>query len=377
MKTKKLYGRFAVRIAITLAVLLLIAFAGPWLFGLFSPFIFAAIFAWALNPLIEWITVKTRAPRKIVALLTVVLVLGIVLAFLFWLSYTVGNEIVNLSINWQDMLVNLEQLLKSGIAWLEEIFKGVPTYFDELLNNAFDALTVSITDFLKTLVDRIVEFAGNFAKGLPSVALYLVAFIMGVYFISSSFPEIRKNINKVLSNDPDHPVHVIKRITKSAFGGYLLATALLALIIGCINFIGFMILDIKYAVILAIFMAILDFLPYIGSGTALIPWGLITMLMGDFWKGAGILCIYAAVFIARSLLEPKLIGGYTGLSPLLTLISIYVGYRLWGIFGMILSPILFIIIINVYKSGVFDSAICDAKLIWRDISNKLRGEDKK
>lgn len=107
-----------------------------------------------------------------------------------------------------------------------------------------------------------------------------------------------------------------------------------------ILFLGFLLLRIRFSLLLGLGIALLDALPIFGTGTVLIPWGLLSMLSGDIHLGIGLMILYGAAALSRNVLEPKILGAQMGVSPLLTLLSIYVGYRLSGVLGMILLPIL-------------------------------------
>ena len=93
-------------------------------------------------------------------------------------------------------------------------------------------------------------------------------------------------------------------------------------------------------VVLALLVALVDAVPVLGTGTVLVPWGAVLMLQGQTLKGLGLLGIWVAAVLTRTVLEPRLVGKHLGLDPLLTLLFLYVGYRFWGILGMIFAPML-------------------------------------
>lgn len=89
---------------------------------------------------------------------------------------------------------------------------------------------------------------------------------------------------------------------------------------------------------------------HFGHGTILVPWSLICLVQHDTARAIGLLGIYAAASLTRSMLEPRFVGRQLGLDPLVTLISLYVGFRLWGIAGMMLAPLLVITVISGFSS---------------------------
>ena len=108
-------------------------------------------------------------------------------------------------------------------------------------------------------------------------------------------------------------------------------------------------MKIEYSLLLAIIIAFIDILPVLGVGTVLIPWGLITLMMKDFRTGTGLLILYGIITILRQFIEPKIIGKSLGLHPLVSLISMYMGFRLFGVFGMITGPLTAMVISSVIR----------------------------
>lgn len=113
-------------------------------------------------------------------------------------------------------------------------------------------------------------------------------------------------------------------------------------------------------------------MPFFGSGAVLVPWGVIMLLLGNFQKGLFLLALALALFIFRKLAEPKVVGNQTGLSPLLSLISIYVGMKLGGVIGMILCPILCMVVIGLYGMDFFTPTIIDFRLLFGRIFDAAR-----
>ena len=116
--------------------------------------------------------------------------------------------------------------------------------------------------------------------------------------------------------------------------------------------IGFWILRINNSALLALMIAIMDILPIVGVGTALIPWFLIEIIMGQYWLGLGLLVIYVIITIVRNIIEPRLVGTNLGLPPLVTLIGMIVGLGLAGLVGMIGLPLLFAFIIYLKNKHI-------------------------
>ena len=113
----------------------------------------------------------------------------------------------------------------------------------------------------------------------------------------------------------------------------------------------------KFAIVVAILIAFLDMLPFFGTGTALIPWAVFQLFSGDVRLAVGLVILYLVTQLVRRIIEPKLVGDSIGVNPLLTLIFMYIGYRISGVLGMILAVPIGAIVINFYKAGIFDGPI--------------------
>ena len=97
---------------------------------------------------------------------------------------------------------------------------------------------------------------------------------------------------------------------------------------------------------MALLIAFIDFLPVFGTGAVLVPWGIISLLMKNYFVGVGIIILFALMTIARQVIEPKIVGKSLGVHPILTLITIYLGYKLFGLFGMVFLPIATLVLLS-------------------------------
>ena len=116
-------------------------------------------------------------------------------------------------------------------------------------------------------------------------------------------------------------------------------------------------------------VAILDLLPFFGTGTVLVPWAIIKFLNGEYGMVIGLLIIWGVGQLFRQMIQPKIVGDSVGLDPLPTLFLLYIGYRMGGVWGMLLSVPIGIIIFNMYEEGVFDTTIKSIQILYSGASN--------
>ena len=182
--------------------------------------------------------------------------------------------------------------------------------------------------------------------------------------MTADYPALRK---RLIAWVPDiirpHMRHV-KEAAGSAMFGYLRAQLILSGIVTVIVFLALLIIRQRYSLLIAIAAGIIDVMPFFGSGAVLVPWGVICLLIGRFKKGLFLLVLAFVLFLFRKLAEPKVVGNQTGLSPLLSLISIYVGMKLGGVAGMILCPIACMVVIGLHGMGFFTPTITDFRMLF-------------
>lgn len=146
-------------------------------------------------------------------------------------------------------------------------------------------------------------------------------------------------------------------------GGYFKAQLKIMAVVFAILLVGFGIMGVHFSILLAIGIAFLDFLPFFGTGTALLPWALYDLLTGDYRRVVALAVLYAVTQIVRQLIQPKLVGDSMGMNPLFTLVLLYAGYRAGGILWMILAVPIGLLVVNLYKAGAFDYILDDVKIL--------------
>ena len=242
------------------------------------------------------------------------------------------------------VLPNLEQTALSGIAlvknWSFTLSSHAPESLQPLLRENLGEMFSDSTAMLGKFSEFLLSSAGNLLSHVPDSALSLGTGILSAFLISAKLPRIRRQILHRISRERLRELQAVGRRIKTALGGWFLAQAKLMGITLMILLPGFLLLRIPNGPIWAIGVCLVDAFPVLGTGTVLLPWSLISFLEGNTPLAIGLLGIYATITLTRSLLEPKLVGSHLGLDPLATLAALYIGYRLWGITGMIIAPLL-------------------------------------
>lgn len=369
--TKKLILRISLRLLLILAVLLSLGLIVPPLLDLFLPFLLAFLAATLLAPLVQKFA-KRVGGWNFWSMLFVVLMLLAVTGVLVYAGYYLGSQIADLIRSWSSIREGITDLLNQVSQFLSNNVHFTSTDTEEyilgLLQDGLSWLTGKISSWAPTVVVGV----SNLASGIASFLISLLFFIVAAYFMTADYPGLRK---RLISWVPDiirpHMRHV-KEAAGSAMFGYLRAQLILSGIVTVIVFVALLILRQPYSLLIAIATGIIDVMPFFGSGAILVPWGVICLLVGRFKKAVFLLILAFALFLFRKLAEPKVVGNQTGLSPLTSLISIYVGMKLGGVAGMILCPIACMVVIGLYGMGFFTPTINDFKMLFGRIFEAAR-----
>lgn len=118
----------------------------------------------------------------------------------------------------------------------------------------------------------------------------------------------------------------------------------------------------------------MDFLPFFGTGTILLPWAVIAFITGDYSRMVGLIILYVVALIVHQVIQPKMIGDTLDMNPLLTLVFLYIGYKMGGIIWMILAVPIGMIVINLYKAGAFDYILDDVKILVQGVLDLRKNE---
>lgn len=369
----RLWLRLGIRILLAVAAVLLVLFVGLPLLSLLLPFVLALIVAWLLNPLIRALQRRLSVSRKLISMVLIILIFCIIGGILFGLVWMAVDQLRSLFENWGSVTDALLAMITSVTDWLD----GLGRFLPESLQSAGSNLSSTLMGWIKNLdISRwlawATERAPNLVSGVSSFAVAAVVFIMASYFITGDYPRLRFLLTDRVGADTRAFCGSVRKIFMDAFGGYLKSQLILSLGVFVILAIGFSLIRQPYGLVLAVCLAVLDFIPIIGAGTVMVPWLVIDLIGGSFVHAIQYAVIWGLIVLFRRLAEPKILGNQTGLSPILSLVGIYAGMRLAGVLGMIVGPLLILVCINLAKIGVFRPAVSDVRMAVRDVQAILR-----
>ncbi len=366
--------KMILNIIIPVCGILLVCLLGPQLLRFFMPFVIGWIIAMIANPLVRFLEKHLKIVRRHSSVLIVVLVLALVIGVLYLVISRLFYEVIGLLHDLPDMVEALQGELADAGSSLSRLFKILPRSVQDWAARLNDNLGSAVGEFLQEIAPPTVTAAGNVARGIPGALVYTVVTILSSYLFIVEREQIFEVLHRVVPKGLWDYLHFLKNDLTRVLGGYFLAQFRIMFVVAVILAIGFLILGVDYGIIWAILIALLDFLPLFGTGTALFPWALIKLLSGEWPFAAGLVFLYLLTQVVRQIIQPKIVGETMGVPPLATLFLLYLGFKISGVSGMILAVPVGIIVINIYQYGAFDSLIENAKLLAEEINRFRKGQ---
>lgn len=343
-------------------------------FSILIPFIVAFILAAILHRPVKYVSGKTPLNRSVTSTIFVLLIL----AALGSLVFLIGNALFGKVKDFYDYILNeikdfptfaekIKTWAISIIGFLPDkiraqLTENITVFFEKLIDNGFSDLSISSISSIGIDWSSLLAKGGGVLKNtvvqIPSVLIAIVVSVVACVFITIDYDHILSFVMRQFSDRNKKRIKEAKSLAIGTLSGMLKAYSIIVLITATELSIGFYILHFAkifqsdYIIFISILIAIVDIIPVLGTGTILIPWTIYSFISGDIAMGIGLLVMYVAITVIRQIIEPKLVAGQAGLSPIVTIIAMYVGAKTLGIFGFFILPFCVILINKFNEAGI-------------------------
>lgn len=366
--------RNVLNIGIFAAEVLLVVFAGPPLARFFLPVIIGWLIAQLANPLVHFLERHLHIVRKhssfgIIFGAIALIVLACYYAFQ-WLWKEAGQLAERLPYYYQALVQGLDRIAEN----LQSVAARMSPEMRGKIADLTDHLTGSLGQLVGGLGGGTVSAAGNVAKNIPSILISFIFSLLFAYFFIAQRERVHRILRKVIPEKTIGNLKLVWKNMKYAVGGYFRAQFKIMGIVALILAAGFLFMRIEYAVLWAALIALMDFLPMLGTGTALLPWAAFCALSDSLPRAAGLLFLYAVTQLTRQLIQPKMVGDSIGVDTLTTLFLLFIGYRTHGLLGMIIAVPAGLIVIQFYEAGAFEDVITNVRELGETIERWRRGD---
>lgn len=306
-----------------------------------APFVLALIISLLLEPFVKMLNKYFKISRALASILIIIGVLTIVIFAGTGIVSKVASEAKSFVENIPSYQEQIKDTYNNIKIKAETYLYLVPQEIQESVSGIFDALLNSVISLLSS---GVKSGSINIVSRVPSGVMFVVITTIATFFFMKDRYEIETLIIKKMPTPIISAFRQLKLHTLGALLGYFKAQLMLMCCTGIICLIVLTVIGSPYALLMAIIISIIDALPVFGSGFILWPWALWNLISGNYAFAVGLIINYLAVLLTRQVLEPKFVGEQIGIHPLITLFSIYVGLKIFGVFGFIIGPIIAVLI---------------------------------
>lgn len=360
------YWKITLNIVTMLLAILFCLFILPKIIVYFMPFVIGGIIALIVNPVVKFLERRIKIVRRAGSAVVIVLTIALVVLLGYLVVSMLIEQIVgfagNLPEMWQGVSDTMAEISKS----FDRYVARMPVAVRDWVTDFFAGFNDNTTSFVQGLGTPMAEAATGFAKNFPLVLIGIIMAILSAYFFVAEREYLMNMIIKLTPNSLLNRWDVVYTALKGAVGGYFRAQFKIMGVVFLILLVGMMILGVDYAILLALLIAFLDFLPFFGTGAVMWPWAVYQLLEQNYKMAVGLLIIWGVSQLVRQLIQPKMVGDSIGLEPIPTLFLLYVGFRIGGAFGLIIAVPIGMIIVSLYRAGMFSNFVKSVKILFQD-----------
>lgn len=338
----------------------------PKILGFLWPFVIGWVIALIAAPLTAALQNKLKFSRHSISICILVVFIAVIGGSIYFILAALGKEALHFM---ADVPMMYDQFLEST-KHITEFVRSLKFLPDTVQFN-MDQIMISVKEVLLATVNEIgsagVNHMGTIASNVINFLIGVIVSILSAYFFIVYKERIYQFYRNRFSTDFQKRMDHIFFHIKNALGGYVVAQLKIMGIIFAILSAGLLIGRNPYALFVAMLIALVDIIPFLGTGFVLVPWALFDFIAGNYFLMILRMVLYVICLLSRQLLQPKIIGDSVGLNPFVTLLLIYVGFKVGGILGFLLAMIIGIISLNFYKLGLFDQKIARFKHLLKQL----------
>lgn len=346
---------FIINIVYFLFIIGIVYFVFKYVLNLVFPFIVAFMLVAMLHPIIRFINKRLKINKKIVSVVIIVLLYAILGSGIFWLItqiFFLAKDAFTALPGYYES--TLAPTLSNLINIVENFTMDFPLNWGLDMDTLKNSLMTGIQELGVAISQVGISVISSITNGIPSFFIGLTFTIMLSVFISIQYDKVVLFMKNQLPNKAKSILTDTRKIMANTILKYIKAYIILMLITFVELSIGLLILKIPNAIGIAAGVAVFDALPFFGTGAIMIPWIIIELVQANYSLAIGLAIVYGVITLIRNVIEPKVVGDQLGLNPIVSLMSIYLGYRIFGVLGMIVFPIIVQIVLALHKNGSFE-----------------------
>lgn len=337
------YKNFFIRL-LGLIIIIFIVFAIIYLGVYMLPFLIASIVAMTIEPVIKYVSKRSRISRKILVGILVFLVYGILGILTVLVCLRLIGESGRLINMLPDIYDKANLTFKNSFDKFKEAYNVLPDTISQRLYDVGVGLLGKVTDFTTGFLNSIFDFI----KFIPTIMIYTCVTVLATYFIAADKNVLVSKFKDYLPDKWFDTLSSILNRTFKSLADYVKAQLILAGVTFVGSVVAFIVIGEQYPFTISLLMGFLDILPILGIGSAFVPWAIYSAATGNIAHCITLIIVYIILLSIRQVIEPKVVSSSLGIKPIVTLFSMFVGFKVFGFLGLIFGPIIAIILKDVF-----------------------------
>ncbi|MBT2759481.1 sporulation integral membrane protein YtvI [Mesobacillus foraminis] len=313
------------------------------------PLIFAFLTAVLLEGMVQGLISKLHFKRfqaVLAVFLGYVLLIGVIG---YNLISTIAQQAVSLSQRTPTFVKDFySSVILPLIGKWEFYSRSLPSEVILQINSTIEKNVNTLDSFLQSGVTSIL----NLLTAIPGFLIEMLIYMIALFLFSLELPRLKQKLELHMKSQTKEKVYLVARQLNKAGMGFIKAQVILSVITFVMAYSGLAILNAPYTGLLSLLIVIVDILPILGTGSVLVPWAIIALLQNNNFLGIGLIILFVVITVVRRVIEPKVYSTNLGISPLASLISIYIGFKLMGIVGVLLGPTVVIVYDTLRKANI-------------------------
>lgn len=349
------YSKALVNIAVAVALFFAVIILLPKALVFFAPFVVGWVIALIAGPLVRFFEEKVKIKRKAGSAFVIIVIIALVVLLIYLIIAQLAEQVAGLLKALPEMWAGVEADLENIGQTLSGLSEKLPGEFSLKVDDLMEQIEIVLGDFVGKIGTPTIAAAGNFAKQLPSFFIGMIMALLSAYLFVAERDQINEWFRTHTPASIQMRYTTIRRSLVHSVGGYFKAQLKIEIWMYLLLLIGLGLLRVNYFALIALGIAFLDLLPFLGTGTVLIPWAVIQILTADLKKAVWLLIIWGGGQLARQLIQPKIMGDSMGVPALPTLFLLFIGYKTGGVIGMIVAVPVGLLFYSLYQEGAFET----------------------
>jgi sporulation integral membrane protein YtvI len=343
----KKYGRTVFDIALLVLTVYFIMYGFSRLYQLAAPVFLSFIVYWMIEPLARFLHRK-GLPKTLGAAISVLLFLAVIVAAFFGLGLIIVSQISNLQDNFPYYIEMIQREFTNLVYFIQDKSDALPDGITDKVNDYFATLTGFLSKWVTSGAQFVIGFLSSFSSFITNFGIAIIL----AFFLSIEIESWRKFARAKTPKTLKLAIDFMRNHVFKTIRSYLKAQMIMMLITFVLIYAGLLILGTANAFTIAAICAVFDLVPLLGVPVIFIPWIVYLFIVGNSSLAIGLIIVLAVTMLTRQLLEPKISGNSIGVSSAYLMLSfMLISLSVFGLAGVVLSPVLLILLKELLQQG--------------------------